>query len=343
MKAAKNSLASLKLLRRFPIAVCDCLLWLTLGLFAGLLPDGRCDPAQPTNPPGQWVSVSEWARENGFKLSRLKEDEVLSLTNSTATLGLKPELLSAQINGVNVWLSEPITLRNGQVCISSLDLETSIKPILFAVTKRAGKPVKTICLDPGHGGKDDGGRSGEFLEKKYTLLLAKAVQDQMRTAGFKVMLTRTKDRFVDLEDRPVFANRRKADLFISLHFNVAPQGEARGVEVYCLTLAKTSSTNARGKPANADSLPGNRQDAQNVLLAYQLQKSLVNGLGAGDRGLRRARFAVLRTATMPAALIEGGFLSDSEERKKIADPKYRSRMAAAIVRGVLAYKRAIES
>ena len=90
-------------------------------------------------------------------------------------------------------------------------------------------------------------------------------------------------------------------------------------------------------------VPGNRQDPQNVLLAYELQKSLVNKLSAEDRGLRRARFAVLRTATMPAVLIEGGFLSDSVEQKKIADPKYRTRLAQAILQGVLAFKRAIQS
>ena len=75
----------------------------------------------------------------------------------------------------------------------------------------------------------------------------------------------------------------------------------------------------------------------NVLLAYQLQKSLAQNLSAEDRGVRRARFAVLRTAEMPAVLIEGGFLSDSVEQKKIADPKYRDQLAAAIVQGIENY------
>ncbi len=90
-------------------------------------------------------------------------------------------------------------------------------------------------------------------------------------------------------------------------------------------------------------MPGNRLDARNVLLAYELQTSLVKSLGVEDRGLRRARFAVLRPGNMPAVLIEGGFLSDSAERQNIIAPKYRSLMAEAIVRGVLAYKRAVGS
>ena len=94
---------------------------------------------------------------------------------------------------------------------------------------------------------------------------------------------------------------------------------------------------------NTGFLPGNRFDNRNVLLAYDLQKSLVKNLSTEDRGVRRARFAVLRTAEMPAVLIEGGFLSDSVEQKEIADPKYRAHLAAAIVQGVLAYQRAVNS
>ena len=166
------------------------------------------------------------------------------------------------------------------------------------------------------------------------------------------MLTRTNDSFVELEDRPALANRQKADLFISLHFNIGPPGRARGVEVYCLTPAKANSTNA-GRwghigeisewGASTGLLSGNRHDNWNALLAYQLQKSLVKNLSAEDRGVRRARFAVLRAVEMPAVLIEGGFLTDSVEQKKIADPKYRDQLAAAIVQGVLAYQHASKS
>ena len=234
-------------------------------------------------------------------------------------------------------------MKDGQPCVSSLDLQATIRPILFPQRNRAGTSLKTICLDPGHGGKDTGGVSGKHLEKRYTLSLAKALAGRLRAAGFKVLLTRTKDKFIELEDRPAFANQHRADLFISLHFNVNPRGQASGVEVYCLTPAMTSSTNARGKLADKTPLPGNRHDARNILLAYQLQKSLVSKLSVEDRGLRRARFGVLCTAAMPAVLIEGGFLSDASEQKKIADPKYRTRMAEAIVHGALAYKHAIES
>src|SRR6185436_15886135 len=111
-------------------------------------------------------------------------------------------------------------------------------------------------------------------------------------------LTRSSDSFVELPTRPFIANRADADLFVSLHFNSADAGSARGIETYCLTPALASSTNARGEGATTGSYPGNKQNEKNIALAYQMQKSLVKSLSAEDRGVRRARFAVLKTTAM---------------------------------------------
>ena len=296
-----------------------------------------------------WIPLAGWAKENDFKLTWTKENVLFCLTNETCTLSFKMDSQCAAINGVNVWLCDPIRLKDGQPYISSLDLHTSIEPILYPNTNRVHSTIQTICLDPGHGQQDNGGVFGGYVEKRYTLPLAEELAGQLEAAGFKVILTRTNDTFIELDDRPALANRQKADLFISLHFNIGPPGEAKGVEVYCLTPARANSTNV-GRWGDAsewrDSLgavPGNRCDDWNVMLAYQLEKSLVKNLSADDRGVRRARFAVLRTVEMPAVLIEGGFLTDSVEQKKIADPKYRAELARAIVQGVQDYERAFEN
>ena len=302
-RVSAANIESMKLPRTF--------LALALTLLIASVQSARCGSATT-----EWVSLSAWAKKNNFRLSSFKKNEPFALTNKSSKLVFKIDSPRAQINGINVWLSDPITLRGGQACVSSLVLRTSVEPILFPPLKNTNATVWTICLDPGHGGRDNGGQVGNFREKSYTLLLAQELEKRLRTVGFKVILTRTNDTLVELDDRPALANRVKADLFMSLHFDVAPVGEASGVEVYCLTPANTSSTNARGQGADTPALPGNRQDPQNVVFAYQLQKSLVKNLRAEDRGLRRARFAVLRPTTMPAVLIEGGFLSDSEERKK---------------------------
>jgi N-acetylmuramoyl-L-alanine amidase len=288
-----------------------------------------------------WVPLSVWARENGFRLSALGNQST-TLTRSEETLRFQNDSQVAVINGVNLWLCDPIMVRDRQACVSALDLKKSIEPILSPRQYGDDKLFQRICLDPGRGGKDTGGKVGPFMEKNFTLPLALELQTQLRAAGFKVWLTRTNDQFVDLDDRIALANHLRADLFISLHFNMAPAGEGKGVEVYCLTPAKASSTNIQKEKGSEAHLAGNELDEQNVLFGYQLQVALVKNLCAEDRGLRRARFAVLRPASMPAVLIEGGFLSDPRERQRISDPDYRSQMARAILQGILGYKKAMD-
>ena len=171
------------------------------------------------------------------------------------------------------------------------------------------------------------------------------LRDQLQKAGFSVILTRNKDTYVDLPDRPALANRRGADLFISLHFNAAPTGknEVAGPQTYCITPVGASSTDAQGEGAGYGATTANRMEQKSLLLAYQVQKSLVNSLGANDRGVRRARYAVLRDATMPAILVEGGYMTHPVESKKIYNPVYRHQMALAIMNGILGYQRLVST
>jgi N-acetylmuramoyl-L-alanine amidase len=157
-----------------------------------------------------------------------------------------------------------------------------------------------------------------------------------------VVFTRATDKFVELAERPALAQSRGADLFVSLHFNGAANSGAQGIEVFSLTPAGAASTNARGEGANSPGSAGNRNNSQNLLLAYHLQRALLLQLKAPDRGVRRARFEVLRGATMPAVLVEAGFLSHPEEGKKIQSSEYRQQMARAIVAGIENYKKSVE-
>jgi N-acetylmuramoyl-L-alanine amidase len=157
------------------------------------------------------------------------------------------------------------------------------------------------------------------------------------------VLTRNSDVKVPLEARPELARKRGADLFVSLHFNAIPRQarEVQGVEVYCLTPEGAYSSNAGGE-GDTRWCAGNRHNGKNLLLAYQLQRALTRApLSLEDRSVHRARFQVLREATMPAVLIEGGFMSHPAESRKIFDPDYRRQMAKAIVDGILAYRKAV--
>jgi len=287
----------------------------------------------------QYVKVVDAAKARNLAPSWVKRDDLLLLSRGSARILLKMNSRQAQINGVRVWLLYPVVQRDGWVRIASRDLEVTLDPLL--APKRAAKTVRTVCLDPGHGGRDPGFRSGSRHEKTYTLLLAKEVRDALQKQNIKVVLTRSTDYYLDLEARPALAARRGADLFVSLHFNAAGSGSSssvKGTEVFALTPRGAPSTSTGDTGGNAGS-PGNRYDDRNLLLAYNLQKALVSGLGSEDRGVQRARFAVLREAAMPAVLIEAGFMSNPGESRRIFDSAYRKRIAKAIADGIVAYKR----
>jgi N-acetylmuramoyl-L-alanine amidase len=294
-----------------------------------------------------YVRLSEWARANVFASRWLDRDKTIELTGHGARLTFNVDSRSdarrAQINGVKVWLAFPVLYQNGSVLISQVDLSETLGPVLAPPAIPRGLKIKTICIDPGHGGNDPGFQVGSNDEKKYTLLLAQEVRAQLKVAGFNVVLTRTTDVKIPLEERPIVARRAGADLFVSLHFNATETGrnEVQGTEIFCCTPGGATSTNARGE-GDTQWVAGNRNDEKNMLLAYQMQKSYARSLGVEDRGVKRARFQVLREATMPAILIEGGFMSHPAEGKKIYDSAYRKQMAKAIVEGILAYKKAVK-
>jgi N-acetylmuramoyl-L-alanine amidase len=290
----------------------------------------------------RYLQVTDWARDNGLQFRWVRQDEMMLLSNSNFRIHLKVNSSEGDINGVNVRLLFALAMREGNAYLSELDTQNNFAPVLAPPKNRSGTLVKKICLDPGHGGDDPGYLAGGGQEKRVTLLLAQELRDQLTKAGFQVTLTRASDKRVDLPDRPDFARRKAADVFISLHFNAFPERSVQGTEVYCLTPAGAPSTNARGEGSGAGRFPGNRNNEKNMLLAFQMQKSLTQALSVEDRGVHRARFEVLRDAEMPAVLIEGGFLSHPSEGKKILDAGYRRQMARSIVDGLVAYKKQVE-
>jgi N-acetylmuramoyl-L-alanine amidase len=298
-----------------------------------------------------YVSFADWADANGLKISWFKRGGEILATNRVTRLVFDRNSADAGINGVQVRLSFPFAIERGVPLIAQTDLDKTIRPLLFPSRYDEPKKITTICLDPGHGGKDSGNHVGlgffGHSEKTYTLALALELRDQLKKNGFNVILTRSKDVYVELPQRPAFANARGADLFVSLHFNAAQSDKetVAGPETYCITPAGVASSNTHGESREFGSAIGtgptmaNRFENKSLLLAYQMEKSLVQNLNADDRGVRRARFAVLRDAAMPAILIEGGYMTNPSESQKIYDAAYRQRMAAAIVKGILGYQK----
>ncbi|HEY3915717.1 MAG TPA: N-acetylmuramoyl-L-alanine amidase [Verrucomicrobiae bacterium] len=286
----------------------------------------------------EYVRLSEWSESAGLTVKWNRKDPAIEVSGEPGRLKFIIDSRRAEIDGVTLWLSLPVVNRSGVAMISLIDLRTTLEPVLFP--RKTDARIKTICLDPGHGGKDTGTADHLNYEKKYTLLLARDVEKILKEEGFTVVLTRTSDSYVELPDRPLMASHHGADLFVSMHYNSGP-ADVRGVEVYCLAPAGIKSSNEGAGKSSQSAETGNTQDEHNALLAYEVQKSITHGLPLEDGGMKRSRFEVLREARMPAILIEGGFMSDSRDAKYIYDSAFRQRMARAIVDGVLAYKRKV--
>ena len=263
--------------------------------------------------------------------------------------GVQTCALPISVNGANHWLSAPVLSTRGKLWIAEIDVLKTLDPVLQpGRLHKPGATVRTIVLDPGHGGTDRGTRGRSSLEKVMNLDVAKRVERDLAGSGLRVLLTRTSDKTVALEDRVEFARDKAADLYVSIHFNSG--GSAEGIETYCTPPAGVSSTaNFAGSRDDRDigggdrtAVTNNRFDAQNVWLAHCAQKSLLRATDSLDRGVRRARFWVLRYASCPAILIEAGFLTNFSEEQRILRSDYRETLAKAIADGILAYKKAVE-
>ena len=171
-----------------------------------------------------------------------------------------------------------------------------------------------VVIDAGHGGHDNGGQFGYLYEKHLALDVSFRLQRYLEGKGIKSTLTRQRDNFVPLEDRPAVANRIGKSIFVSLHFNWVSYGGPAGTETFYY--------NAEGQK-----------------LAGQIQGLIATGLGTPNRGVKFARFKVLRSCNMPAALVEGGFISTGNDRARVLDPRYRQRLAELIGDGILRYRR----
>lgn len=309
----------------------------TLAPPAGAIPE-IVQPAT-NHAAGIWISLRRWSAENHLgSVQRLSAGPVPTFALKTASglLIIHANNVLANWNGLEFHLGFPPQLINNEPFVHSLDLSKSIQPLLHGLSLPE-KPNRVVVIDPGHGGQNYGTKSSvdEYYEKDYALDWAKRLAPLLASNGWQVFLTRTNDSNMELSNRVAFAEEHKADLFISLHFNAVPGSvnpSQAGIETYCLTPAGMSSTLKRDYEDNAALVfPNNRFDAENWQLAVAVHHALMKVPGAFDHGVRRARFmGVLRGQNRPAILVEGGYLSNPREAKRIADPAYRQKLAEAI-------------
>ena len=265
-----------------------------------------------------------------------QKDESVAFTDGTNTLRMTIGQRRTEFNGHAVWLNSPLLPDTPAVfTLTQSDLEKVLLPVVRPAVMDTNRTLRVV-LDAGHGGADGGCHTSWGLdEKDIALDIAKRVGNRLLRAGFDVVYTRLDDTFIELDDRPRRATNAKADVFVSIHANFAGSASARGCETYTMTLTGADSTG--GGRQDTSWVAGNRHDARNTLLGYCIHSRLPGPLGEPDRGLRHARYVVLRKATCPAVLVEIGFLSHEHDARNAAGKWHRERLAAAIADGIVAY------
>jgi N-acetylmuramoyl-L-alanine amidase len=237
----------------------------------------------------------------------------LVLHNGKDSVSLFKEKKAMKFNGVVVFLPDPVTVSpENRWDISAKSAKMLFEPLL----EKRKFPIRTIVIDPGHGGHDAGAVSVHgAAEKNLNLLLAMNIASELQKKGFQVFMTRQKDNFISLDKRPAAAEKFKADLFISVHHNSAANVNAAGFEIFLHT-------------------PQSEQDitraAQGANLAFRIYRKVAPLNTFAGRGVKNANFKVLRLAKCPALLIEAGFLSHPAESAYMATNHFRRAFSTAL-------------
>lgn len=315
----------------------------------------------PTRPAQLWpfskfrgldfIAVREIAKRYGLKAAWTRPGAVMTLSDAQGVrFTFERDERDFHLDGARIFLGEPAQLSGDSLWVSKLDVIKTIAPLFAPADHAAFLPAapRVIVLDPGHGGTDPGKQNLRLKldEKDMTLDVALRLKKLLELRGYRVLLTRSTDtRFsnspnVDLPLRAEVANRAKADLFLSIHFNAVDRDPQRvsGVETYVLPPQfQTSTQPEQDRSMVALPYPGNRQDVANAVLGHSLHRQLVTDLKSSDRGYKRYRLAVLRSLNCPGALVECAYLSNDAEARRIATPEFRQQIAEALAEGISSY------
>lgn len=240
-----------------------------------------------------------------------------------------------------------------------------VKPVPIAIPPKAKrvarKEVPLIVIDPGHGGKDNGAKSRHgLLEKDVNLKISKRLKKILESRyGYEVILTRTDDTFIPLDERGLVANERDADLFVSVHVNAAKRLSAHGIETYYLGNANSEQAQETAARENGELVHSVKDDQVQQILASLISTTKINdsAILAGhvqehlhssiqkkysnvkDLGVKEGPFFVLHDTNMPSILVEVGFISNSREEKRLRKSTYLDRLASSIARGIHEFKK----
>ena len=298
--------------------------------------------------------------------SRFLSDQQVLIVGGVAAAELKNEIVAQEqvaasvtpvINAVSsVPTSAPIT----EEIVNARGEEETTENLIDPQNRedKRGYHVDCIVIDPGHGGKDIGakGYDNRYFEKQATLAIAtKVVRLLRKQPGLTVLMTRDRDYFVTLKGRTQYANKHKADLFVSIHCNSTPRskaGNASGTEIWVYSPKKknhyadfeTSQENTSSDDFGIFSdLSYQRYYQRSYSVAENVEEYINKRLGQHIRRVQQANFYVLGRVNMPSILIETAFISNPREEFKLEDPDWQDNMAKAIADGILSYRNIVEN
>ena len=266
----------------------------------------------------------------------------------------------AIVNGDAITLSGPVVMIESSIVVPADFIVKVVEPMRVKSTAPAypSLAIREVIIDPGHGGKDPGavGVSGA-QEKDIVLDIAKRLKKILENRGLRVIMTRETDVFISLQERTEIASRSKADLFISIHANSSLVQTVYGIEVFSLKGLSSLEQNEAQREMNhqilfksltmkrhnenlekilADMLYSYKQ-AESHELADHAAEKISRFVKTKNRGMKYARFYVLRNTLIPAVLVEVGFLSNTREERLLANGLYRQKVADGLAKSILEY------
>ena len=287
-----------------------------------------------------YLTVENISRFYGLPAGVVAQGEKMRFETVKNPLEFVSGSREAMINGARSWLCFPLIEQEGKYLVSRTDVAKTIEPLVRPQRVSNVGNVQTVVLDPGHGGYDKGQVSRYGNEKDFALDVARKLRPLLQAKGLRVIMTREGDYFVPLEVRAKIANAARNSIFVSIHFNATSDNpNATGFEIFSFTPRGAPSTSDTALTSTSYSMqPGSTIDAQSMALSACIYHSVLGHIPEYDRGIKRARFAVLRLTKVPAVLIEGGFLTERGECKLIANKDWRGKLAGAIGMGIENYR-----
>ena len=287
-----------------------------------------------------YLTVENISRFYGLPAGVVAQGEKMRFETVKDPLEFVSGSREAMINGARSWLCFPLIEQEGKYLVSRTDVAKTIEPLVRPQRVSNVGNVQTVVLDPGHGGYDKGQVSHYGSEKDFALDVARKLRPLLQANGLRVIMTREGDYFVPLEVRAKIANAARNSIFVSIHFNATSDNpNASGFEIFSFTPRGAPSTSDTALTSTSYGMqPGSAVDAQSMALSACIYHSVLGHIPEYDRGIKRARFAVLRLTKVPAVLIEGGFLTERGECKLIANKDWRGKLAGAIGMGIENYR-----